>query len=73
MLAVNRKRGADRYTRVMAPKIRFGMDLYGALTVKRLLLGSAANSLFGAGKAVLHPVVYDQVPEAAEGVNGPKR
>jgi hypothetical protein len=36
-------------------------DLYGALPVKRLFLGSAASSLFGAGKAVLHPVACDQV------------
>ena len=37
------------------------MDLYGAFPVKRLFLGSAASSLFGAGKAVLHPVACDQV------------
>ena len=44
--------------------IRFARDLYGALPVKRLFLGSAASSLFGAGKAVLHPVACDQVPGA---------
>src|ERR1700722_14301107 len=40
---------------------RFVDDLYGALPVKRLFLGSAASSLFGAGKAVLRPVACDQV------------
>jgi hypothetical protein len=39
----------------------FARDLYGAFPVKRLFLGSAASSLFGAGKAVLHPVACDQV------------
>src|SRR5258708_21804153 len=31
-------------------------DLYGAFPVKRLFLGFAHSSLFGAGKAVLRPV-----------------
>jgi hypothetical protein len=39
-------------------------DLYGAFPVKRLLLGFAHSSLFGAGKAVLHPVACDPVPGA---------
>jgi len=38
--------------------------LYGAFPVKRLLLGFAHSSLFGAGKAVLHPVACDSVPGA---------
>ena len=42
----------------------FARDLYGTFPVKRLFLGSAASSLFGAGKAVLHPVACDQVPGA---------
>ena len=45
-------------------EVRFARDLYGALPVKRLFLGSAASSLFGAGKAVLRPVACDQVPGA---------
>ena len=44
--------------------IKFAHDLYGALPVKRLFLGSAASSLFGAAKAVLRPVACDQVPGA---------
>jgi hypothetical protein len=43
---------------------RFARDLYGAFPVKRLLLGFAHSSLFGAGKAVLHPVACDPVPGA---------
>ena len=43
---------------------RFAPDLYGAFPVKRLLLGLAHSSLFGAGKAVLHPVACDPVPGA---------
>ena len=39
-------------------------DLYGAFPVKRLLLGFAHSSLFGAGKAFLHPVACDPVPGA---------
>ena len=39
-------------------------DLYGAFPVKRLLSGFAHGSLFGAGKAVLHPVACDPVPGA---------
>jgi hypothetical protein len=39
----------------------FAADLYGAFPVKRLLLGFARSSLFGAGKAVLHPVACDPV------------
>ena len=42
----------------------FAADLYGAFPVKRLLLGFAHSSLFGAGKAVLHPVACDPVPGA---------
>jgi hypothetical protein len=42
----------------------FARDLYGAFPVKRLLLGFAHSSLFGAGKAVLHPVACDPVPGA---------
>ena len=45
-------------------RAKFAVDLYGAFPVKRLFLGSAASSLFGAGKAVLHPVACDQVPGA---------
>ena len=41
-----------------------GNDLYGAFPVKRLFLGFAHRSLFGAGKAVLHPVACDQVSGA---------
>jgi len=40
---------------------RFAADLYGAFPVKRLFLGFAHSSLFGAGKAVLRPVACDQV------------
>src|SRR3984893_14872348 len=36
----------------------------GGFPVKRLFLGFAASSLFGAGKAVLRPVACDQVPGA---------
>src|SRR6202040_4272705 len=43
---------------------RFAQDLYGAFPVKRSFLGFAASSLFGAGKAVLHPVACDAVPGA---------
>src|SRR5260370_10772379 len=43
---------------------RFAPDLYGAFPVKRLFLGFAHSSLFGAGKAVLHPVACDSVPGA---------
>jgi hypothetical protein len=42
-------------------EVRFAIDLYGAFPVKRLFLGFAASSLFGAGKAVLRPVACDQV------------
>src|SRR5580692_3395639 len=42
-------------------QVRFASDLYGAFPVKRLFLGFAASSLFGAGKAVLRPVACDQV------------
>jgi len=49
---------------VFKPITEFVPDLYGALPVKRLFLGSAASSLFGAGKAVLRPVACDQVPGA---------
>ncbi len=43
------------------PRNRQFADLYGAFPVKRLFLGFAASSLFGAGKAVLRPVACDQV------------
>src|SRR5262249_29636115 len=43
---------------------RVSTDLYGAFPVKWLLLGFAHSSLFGAGKAVLHPVACDSVPGA---------
>ena len=43
---------------------RFVHDLYGVFPVKRLFLGFAHRSLFGAGKAVLHPVACDQVSGA---------
>jgi hypothetical protein len=43
---------------------RFADELYGAFPVKRLLLVFAHSSLFGAGKAVLHPVACDPVPGA---------
>ena len=49
---------------------RFARDLYGALPVKRLFLGCAASSLFGAGKAVLRPVACDQVPGERGGGQG---
>src|ERR1700726_2490495 len=42
-------------------EVKFAADLYGAFPVKRLFLGFAASSLFGAGKAVLRPVACDQV------------
>src|SRR5712664_463385 len=45
-------------------EVRFAADLYGAFPVKRLFLGFAHSSLFGAGKAVLRPVACDQVPGA---------
>jgi hypothetical protein len=51
----------DAGVRETLEEVRFARDLYGALPVKRLFLGSAASSLFGAGKAVLHPVACDQV------------
>src|ERR1700730_3813322 len=44
-----------------SPPVKFAVDLYGAFPVKRLFLGFAASSLFGAGKAVLRPVACDQV------------
>ena len=53
---------ASRPTGFLA--IRFAADLYGAFPVKRLFLGFAHSSLFGAGKAVLRPVACDQVPGA---------
>ena len=45
----------------MIKEVRFAADLYGAFPVKRLFLGFAHSSLFGAGKAVLRPVACDQV------------
>src|ERR1700738_2099771 len=48
----------------MIEEVRFPPDLYGAFPVKRLLSGFAHSSLFGAGKAVLHPVACDRVPGA---------
>ena len=45
-------------------EVGFACDLYGAFPVKRLFLGFAHRSLFGAGKAVLHPVACDQVSGA---------
>jgi len=51
-------------------EVRFAADLYGAFPVKRLLLGFAHSSLFGAGKAVLHPVACDPVPGARGGGQG---
>jgi len=60
-------RSFDQRLRARAPftaRNRRFVDLYGALPVKRLFLGSAASSLFGAGKAVLRPVACDQVPGA---------
>jgi hypothetical protein len=40
---------------------KFAQDLYGAFSVKRLLLGFSASSLFGAGKAVLRSLIAPQV------------
>src|ERR1700730_14771709 len=54
----------DDHRRNAPPKVRFATDLYGAFPVKRLLLVFAHSSLFGAGKAVLHPVACDPVPGA---------
>jgi hypothetical protein len=55
---------APHVDKLCAPKLEFAVDLYGAFPVKRLLLGFARSSLFGAGKAVLHPVACDSVPGA---------
>ena len=49
---------------LLIEEVRFAADLYGAFPVKRLLLVFAHSSLFGAGKAVLHPVACDPVPGA---------
>ena len=49
---------------LVTPKVQFAADLYGVFPVKRLFLGFAHRSLFGAGKAVLHPVACDQVSGA---------
>src|SRR5712675_2042592 len=46
---------------LLIEEVRFAADLYGAFPVKRLFLGFAHSSLFGAGKAVLRPVACDQV------------
>src|ERR1700730_16871410 len=57
--------GIDTQRRREGPaKVGFATDLYGAFPVKRLFLGFAHSSLFGAGKAVLRPVACDQVPGA---------
>jgi hypothetical protein len=48
-------------------------DLYGAFPVKRLFLGSAASSLFGAERPFFIPSPAIRFPERAEGVKGPKR
>src|ERR1700730_1959530 len=66
-LSADRAENAARKTRVIRRPdrgIRFAHDLYGAFPVKRLLSGFAHSSLFGAGKAVLHPVACDPVPGA---------
>ena len=47
---------------IRSSAVRFAADLYGAFSVKRLFLGFAHSSLFGAGKAVLRPVACDQFP-----------
>src|SRR6202035_2284025 len=49
------------FAALLSSKFRFARDLYGALPVKRLFLGSADSSLFGAEKAVLRPVACAQV------------
>ena len=49
---------------LLIKEVRFAADLYGVFPVKRLFLGFAHRSLFGAGKAVLHPVACDQVSGA---------
>src|SRR6266481_8545656 len=49
---------------IRSSAVRFAADLYGAFPVKRLFLGFAHSSLFGAGKAVLRPVACEQVPGA---------
>ena len=38
--------------------------VWGSILSSGCFVGSAASSLFGAGKAVLHPVACDQVPGA---------
>jgi hypothetical protein len=48
-------------------------DLYGAFSVKRLLLGFSASSLFGAGMPFFVPSPAVRFAERAEGVKGPKR
>src|ERR1700722_1717195 len=58
------KPGRETRRCALIKDVGFARDLYGAFSVKRLFLGSAASSLFGAGKAVLHPVACDQVPGA---------
>jgi NADPH:quinone reductase-like Zn-dependent oxidoreductase len=45
----------------------------GLFPVKRLFLGSAASSLFGAGRPFFIPSPAIRFPERAEGVKGPKR
>jgi len=50
---------SDEIFGALIEEVRFARDLYGAFPVKRLLLGFAHSSLFGAGKAVLHPVACD--------------
>ena len=54
-------------------KVGFATDLYGAFPVKRLFLGFAHSSLFGAGKPFFVPSPAIRLPERAEGVKGPKR
>jgi hypothetical protein len=54
-------------------EVRFARDLYGVFPVKRLLLGFAHSSLFGAERPFFIPSPANQFPERAEGVKGPKR
>ena len=41
-----------------------GFELVWGFSCQVVVLGFAESSLFGAGKAVLHPVACDQVPGA---------
>jgi hypothetical protein len=49
------------------------LGFHGAFPVKRLFLGSAASSLFGAGRPFFIPSPAIRFAERAEGVKGPKR